>query len=247
MSLHLLPPIVANQAVVQQDTYLRGDTLQRINFICMSRDRGILMTHEDLLALAVLEVRRVYNDRIPPGTYRNMRSYAFTVFPNGNMSKLSLTPGLEGHVWRAGYRSTIPSLQLGDYCFYEGVWTPAVPVPPNSVLQGQYPVPASLPGATFRGLVPKLPPTSVPDPFASANGDNISRPATAFPQQSLFAATHTQETAGAFPTVGNAPIDLTIANENDFEFPESYEEWVNSNREVLQPAIDLACIVGFEV
>jgi hypothetical protein len=208
------------------------------------------MTHEDLLALAVLEVRRVYNDRIPPGTYRNKRSYAFTVLPNGNMSQLSLTPGLEGHVWRTGYRSTIQSLQLGDYCFYEGVWAPAVPVPPNNMLQGQYPVPPILQGATFRGIVPNLPPTSVPDPFASANGDNISRPATAFPQQSLSAATattHTQQTAGAFPTVGNAPIGLTIANENDFEFPESYEEWVNSNREVLQPAIDLGCIVGFEV
>lgn len=242
MSLHTLPPIVARQAVVQQDTYLRGNTLQRINFICRSSERELSMTHEDWLALAVLEVRRVYNDRVPPGAYRNVQNYTFTVFPNGNMSKLSLTPGLEGHVWRA--RSTVQSLQLGDYCFYEGGWALAVPVPPNNVLQGQHPVPVHLQGAKFRGIVPNLP---VPGPLASTGGGNISRPATAFPQQSPFVATHTQQTAGAFPIVGQAPIGLTIANKDDFEFPESYEEWVNNNREVLQHTIDLGCIVGFEV
>ena len=247
MSLHLLPPIVACQAVVQQDTYLRGNTLQRINFICNSQERGISMTNEDWLALAVLEVRRVYNDRIPPGAYRNRRSYTFTVFPNGNMSKLSSTPDLEGHIWRAKRRSTVHSLQLDTYCFYEGVWAPAVPVSPNNVLQGQHPVPAGLQGATFRGIVPNLPPTLVPGPFTSANSDNISSLATAFPQQFLFAATHTQQTAGAFPSVGKAPFGLAVANEDDFEFPESYEKWVNNNREVLQPAIDLGCIVGFEI
>lgn len=247
MSLQLLPPIVACQAVVQQDTYLRGNTLQRINFICESEERGISMTHDDYLALAVLEVRRVYNDRLPPGAYRNRLCYTFTVFPNGNMSKLSLTPDLEGHVWRTRYRSAMQSLQLGDYCFHEGEWAPAVHVPSNHVLQGQHPAPAGLQGATFHGIVPNLPPTPVSGPFASASGNSISHPATAFPQQSLFAAAHTQQTAGAFPTVGQAPNGLTITNEDDFEFPEPYEEWVNSNQEVLQPAIDLGCIIGFEV
>ncbi|OSS43357.1 hypothetical protein B5807_11910 [Epicoccum nigrum] len=244
MSLSTFPPIVARQAVVHQDAYLRGNTVQRTNFIFGSKEQGISKTHEDWLAIAVLELRRVYNDRVPAGAYRNIRNYTFTVFPNGNMSSISLSSGLEGHVWRARCRPIVHSLQLGDYHFYEGGWIPAVPVAPSDVLHGQYPVPADLQGATFRGIVPDLP---VPDPLASARGGNISGSATIFPQQPLFAATYTQHTTGAFPTVGQAPIGLTIANEADFDFLESYEEWVNRNREVLQPAIDLGCIVGFEV
>ena len=260
MSLSVeLPPVIARQRAKERDLYVSASARpeRRVEILC-DYAKCMPLADEDLLALAIEEVRCAYQSRLPPGEYRNARGHAFVVSDDGRRSTVSMRgPPPQGLVWVPRYLRPTPWQLPSGYHFVLGAWYPAPPTPPGPIAaldffgaaqHHQYQAPPGFEGATYREVLPPitqqlqsggllLQQQQSPIPVPAAYDGHRANFAAAPTQQPYVAATPLQQPFTVPTAVEQQPFPLPTASEQQPQSPpaatsslaeETFEDFLRS-------------------